>query len=209
MIIGGIYFEVQAPGIGLPLGIAITGALLYFAPLYIEGLANHWEILLFIVGLILIVLEIFVIPGFGVTGVSGIILVIAGLILSMLNNVGFDFTYTTSNQLIVAFSVVLIAMFVGLITSFFLGQKLITSNRFTELSLQDIQESSKGFTVVKEETKNLLGQQGITQTIMRPTGRIIIDNNVFQATALTGYIDKDQQVKVVDIIHNQLVVEKV
>lgn len=79
LIIGGIYFELQTPGIGFPLAIAIAAALLYFAPLYIEGLAANWEILIFIIGLVLIALEIFVIPGFGVAGVSGIVLVLAGL----------------------------------------------------------------------------------------------------------------------------------
>ena len=66
MIIGGIYFEMQSPGIGFPLARAIVGGLLYFAPLYLEGLAMHWEIALFIVGLVLLLIELFAIPGFGV-----------------------------------------------------------------------------------------------------------------------------------------------
>ena len=56
MIIGGIFVEIRTPGIGLPLVTAIVGALLYFAPLYIEQLAASWEILLFVVGLILVAL---------------------------------------------------------------------------------------------------------------------------------------------------------
>jgi len=50
LIIGGIYFELQTPGIGFPLAAAIFGAVLYFAPLYLEGLAENWEILIFILG---------------------------------------------------------------------------------------------------------------------------------------------------------------
>ena len=49
LIVGGIYFELQTPGIGFPLGVAITAAVLYFAPLYIDGLAANWEILIFII----------------------------------------------------------------------------------------------------------------------------------------------------------------
>ena len=79
IIIGGIYFELQTPGIGFPLGAAITAALFYFAPLYLEGLADHWEILLFIIGVVLIAVEIFALPGFGVAGISGIVLIIAGV----------------------------------------------------------------------------------------------------------------------------------
>ena len=80
-IIGVLYFELQSPGIGFPFIIAVGAALLYFAPLYIEGLANHWEILIFIAGVILIGVEIFVVPGFGVAGISGIALLITGLAL--------------------------------------------------------------------------------------------------------------------------------
>ena len=92
LIIGGIYFELQTPGIGFPLGVAITAAVLYFAPLYIDGLAANWEIIIFIIGLVLLGLEIFVIPGFGIAGISGIVLIIAGLVLSLINNVDFDFS---------------------------------------------------------------------------------------------------------------------
>lgn len=56
-----------------------------------DGLAENWEILLFILGVILIMLEIFVIPGFGIAGISGIILVVGGLTMSLLNNTVFDF----------------------------------------------------------------------------------------------------------------------
>jgi len=75
-IIGGIYFEMQSPGIGFPIGLAILAAVLYFAPLYLEGLAAHWEVIVFLVGLILIAVEIFVIPGFGIVGLLGITCII-------------------------------------------------------------------------------------------------------------------------------------
>ena len=89
-IIGGIYFEMQSPGIGFPLGVAILAAILYFAPLYLEGLAAHWEIAVFIVGLILMALEIFVIPGFGVTGILGAIFIFTGLVLSLIRQCRFQ-----------------------------------------------------------------------------------------------------------------------
>ena len=88
MIIGGIYFELQTPGIGFPLIVAILGAVLYFAPLYIEGLAANWEILLFVVGLILLAVGDFCLAGFGVAGVSGILLIIVALSFSMVPNQG-------------------------------------------------------------------------------------------------------------------------
>lgn len=90
-IIGGIYFELQTPGIGFALFIALLCGALFFAPLYLQGLADHWEIAIFVIGVVLLALEIFVIPGFGVAGVLGIIFVLCGLAFSMVDNDFFRF----------------------------------------------------------------------------------------------------------------------
>ncbi|HUM89170.1 MAG TPA: nodulation protein NfeD, partial [Prolixibacteraceae bacterium] len=97
-IIGGIYFEMQSPGIGFPLIIAGLAAIAYFAPLYLEGLAENWEIVVFVVGIILIVVELFVFPGFGIAGISGIVLAITGLTLSLLNNYRFNFEHVSGKS---------------------------------------------------------------------------------------------------------------
>ena len=55
LIFGGIFMELKTPGIGLPSAIACTAAVLYFTPLYIDGLAANWEILLFVIGIILLI----------------------------------------------------------------------------------------------------------------------------------------------------------
>ena len=86
LIIGGIYFELQTPGIGFPLVVAVLGAVLYFAPLYLEGVAQNWELLLFVVGLLLLAVEIFVLPGFGIAGVAGIAAVVTGLAFAAIDN---------------------------------------------------------------------------------------------------------------------------
>ncbi len=80
----GLMAEVKSPGWGLPGTAAIVALSLFFGSSYILQLASIIEILMFVVGLGLILLEVFVIPGFGVAGISGIILVIVSLFLSML-----------------------------------------------------------------------------------------------------------------------------
>ena len=69
IILGGIYFELQTPGVGFPIMAAIIAGILYLTPYYLNGLAENWEILMFLVGIILIGIEIFVIPGFGFFGI--------------------------------------------------------------------------------------------------------------------------------------------
>jgi membrane-bound serine protease (ClpP class) len=142
IIIGGIYFELQSPGIGFALGASIVAALLYFAPLYLEGMAENWELIVFIVGIILIMVEIFAIPGFGVAGVAGIIAVITGLTLSMVDNVVFDepeFTGEGLGMLLKSLSLVLVSMLLGLIGSLWATRKLLTSTTFSKLSLRSEQ----------------------------------------------------------------------
>jgi membrane-bound serine protease (ClpP class) len=86
LIVGGLYFELQTPGVGFPLAVAVTAATFYFAPLYIEGLAEHYELIIFIIGLVLIAIEIFALPGFGIAGITGIVLVVIGLTVAMIDN---------------------------------------------------------------------------------------------------------------------------
>jgi len=121
VIIGGIYFELQSPGVGFPLGAAIIAATLYFAPLYLEGMAENWEIVVFVLGVILIGVEIFAIPGFGVAGVSGILLMITGLTLSLVDNVQLTFEKGSFEILFRAFFLVMISMFLSMIVSIWAG----------------------------------------------------------------------------------------
>ncbi len=210
VIVGGIYFELQAPGIGLPSIAAILAALLYFAPLYLEGLADHWEILVFVVGLILILVEIFAIPGFGVAGISGIFLVIAGLTLSLIDNVGFNFRPVDFNKLISSFFLVIISIFISIVGSYYLTKSLFSRNRlFGSLALETVQSSEDGFTTSDSRYREMVGRKGIAQTILRPAGKVMISDESFDATAITGYIEKGDEIEVVRYETTQLFVKRV
>ncbi len=207
IIIGGIYFELQTPGIGFPLAAALVAALLYFAPLYMENLANHWEILLFIAGLILLALEIFAIPGFGVTGFAGVLLIISGLTLSLVEHIGpgtFDYNY---GNLVKAFFLVIISMTVGIIVSIFLAKRMIESPSLG-FALNNQQLSKDGFTVAETGYSSMVGKSGTAQTQLRPAGKVEIDGDLFDAVSQVSYIDKNQQVVVVDYKKGQLIVRK-
>ncbi|HOW26572.1 MAG TPA: NfeD family protein [Bacteroidales bacterium] len=209
IIIGGIYFELQAPGIGFPLAAAVTAALFYFAPLYLEGLAAHWEILIFIVGVVLLAIELFAIPGFGVLGISGIILIVAGLALSMVGNIGFHFPEGAFKALISSIFLVIIASFMSLVISFYLGRKILTTTIFGRLALDTVQEKAEGYTSADIHYMNMSGKTGKALTILRPAGKVIIGDEVYDATAITGYIEKDEAVEVVKYETSQLFVRKI
>jgi len=207
IIIGGIYFELQAPGLGFASIVAFLAALMYFAPLYLEGLAAHWEILIFIAGITLIAVEIFAIPGFGVTGITGIVLVVLGLTLSLINNVGFDFTPVNTNKIISSLFLVIISIFVSIVASFFITKSLFTHNRlFSSLALETVASSSEGFSSSDKNYREMLGRTGTAHTILRPAGKVKIGDEVFDATALTGYIEKGDKIEVVKYETGQLFV---
>jgi len=210
VIVGGIYFELQSPGIGFPLAAAVTAAILYFAPLYLEGLAQNWELIIFIAGLILIALEIFAIPGFGIAGITGILLVITGLTLAMVDNIVFDFSFSIAfTEIIKAFFIVVISMFVALILSLYIGKKLFTAQAFGNLALRSDMKVDEGFLGVESKPRELVGKTGIADSVLRPSGKVIIDDEIYDAKSEFGFINKGEKVKVIRYGTNQIYVVKV
>ena len=206
IIIGGLYFEMQAPGIGFPLAISILAAILYFAPLYIDGLAENWEIILFVMGIALIAIEILAIPGFGITGISGIILVVAGLTLSLINNVKWDFSNVTYSTVVQSFLIVMIGIIAAFFGGIWLTRKMVTAGPFAKVALKASQDVDAGYIAIDTELKNMVGQMGVADTILRPSGKIIINHELYDAIALTGYIERGTPVKVTGITSGQLIV---
>ncbi len=208
-IVGGIYFEMQTPGIGFPLGVAILAAVAYFAPLYLEGLAANWEILLFIIGLILIAIEIFVLPGFGVAGVTGITFVFGGLVLSLINNIHFDFEHVEMGRVGVAITTVVVGIFGGFIFSLYFGNKVFSarSGPFKNMGLKAVQNTSEGFVSIDLEMFSMKGKTGTANTVLRPSGKILVEDEIFDAIAVSGFIEKDQKVIVTKVEATQLYVE--
>lgn len=208
LIIGGIYFELQSPGIGLPLAAAITGAVLYFAPLYLEGLAQNWELLMFIVGVGLLFAEILIIPGFGVAGVSGIIMVTVSLAFAMIDNdVVFNGGDYNLKPLIKPFAVVLISTTVAFLGSVYLASKLYGSRAFSHIVLHTSLTDNKGFVgVEKDSLQNLIGCEAIVATDLKPQGSVEINGKRYQAQLLYGYAPKGEKVTVVKVEGGRLFV---
>lgn len=203
IIIGGIYFELQTPGVGFPLIAAIVAGILYFSPLYIEGLAQNWEILLFVIGLILIALEIFVIPGFGIAGVSGIVLVVAGFFLSLLDNVNFNFEGVSTADTGRATLTVLIGFVLGTVSVVWLSSRIGAKGLFRHVALVTDLENTTSSPVLTD----LIGKEGIAYTVLRPSGKVTIEGELYDAVSESGYIEKGTSVRVVRFENAQVYVE--
>lgn len=209
IIIGGIYFELQTPGIGFPIAASILAAILYFSPLYLEGIAENWEILLFFIGIILLLVEIFAIPGFGVAGIAGIICAILGLALSMSEGEVFNWDDELTfnlGPLMRSLLIVLVSVLLSVTLSLLFSQQLVKTSLFNAIALNKTQKKEEGYLGVKQENIAMVGKLGNAYTMLRPGGKVEIDGEIYDAKALTGFIDEGKKVKVVKYEMAQLYV---
>lgn len=208
IIIAGVYFEMQAPGIGFPGFAAVLALVLYLVPYYLNGLAQNWEIIAFFVGLMLIGLEVFVIPGFGVAGIAGIVVTSGSLVLIMINNHDFDFGFVAMNDIIFALAAAMGGLLGGVVLLFVGGTQLANTRFYKRVALTDTQDSTKGYTsnFVQDSMK---GKRGVAQTVLRPSGKVLIDEKMYDAFTRGEYIEKGTTIEVVEHETTSLKVKQV
>ena len=162
------------------------------------------------IGIVLLAIGIFVFPGFGIAGIGGIICVIGGLALSLIGNVGFDFSIVPSSDMIQSFSTVIISVSIAFPLAIWLGKKMFTNNMFgAKLALVAEQKASEGYTVSQPVFNSLIGEKGVAETILRPSGKVRIANDVYDAVAQISYIERGEKIVVVEHENSNLVVAKV
>ena len=212
MIIGGIFVEIRTPGIGLPLLTAIIGALLYFAPGYLGHLVSYWEILLFVVGLILIGIEIFVLPGFGVAGITGIVAVVLSLAFAMVDNIElFNWDGTLNLQPVIQpLGIVIISAAAAVFGSVWLVKKLYATRSFDHIALRQEMKAEDGFTGVVSGLESLVGETVTVFTDMRPGGKVkTADGRIVEATLkFGGFASKGETLKVLSAEQGRLYCDK-
>ena len=212
MIIGGIFVEIRTPGIGLPLVAAIVGALLYFAPAYMGHLAQSWEIFLFIVGLILIAVEIFALPGFGVCGIAGIVAVVISLAFSMVDNIELFHWDGTVNlrPIIQPLGIVVLSATAAIFGSVWIVRKLYDTRSFDHIALRQEMKAEDGYTSVASGLESIVGQSVTVFTDMRPGGKVLTsDGRIHEANLkYGGYASKGEILKVTSTEQGRLYCEK-
>ena len=197
IIVGGIYFELQTPGVGFPILASLVAAILYFVPYYLNGLAANWELIAFVIGILLLGLEIFVIPGFGVAGVAGIIMIFGSLTLVMLDNDFFDFTLVPFQKILTAFATTLSGLLGSVVLIFIGGVRLTNTRFFRKIALSTVEDKAEGF-VSNFIPTSMTGKTGTAFTVLRPSGKVMIDNDVYDAYTRGEYIQKNETIVVIN-----------
>lgn len=200
----GMFTEIKTPGWGLPGTAAVIALALFFGSSYILELASAIEIIMFVVGLVLLIIEIFVLPGFGIFGVMGIILMIASLFLGLIA----DFPLVDWNMLSFAIIQLASAFVLGAIVIYILLKFLPKTQIWNKLVLQTNIDAKSGY-VSTIQAKELIGKKGKALTDLRPSGTVLIDNKRIDVVTAGEYIERGNKIIVISEEGSKVVVEKI
>lgn len=191
----GLIFEITSPGWGVPGTAGIIALTLFFGGRYITGLAGLESILLFMAGFILLLLELLVIPGFGLAGILGIAGIVASIVMAF-------------GDIRVALLALSLAISVSVIAFFLLWSRISQSRFFKRLVLSHSESPTAGYRA-PADFSHLVGKQGVALTPLRPAGTIIIDNKRYDVVSDGGFIARNSQVEVVMTEGTRVVVREI
>jgi len=211
----GIYAELNSPGVGLPGAVALAALALLFGSKFFIGLANWWEIALFFVGFILLVLEIFVIPGFGVAGISGILLLLFSLAAMMVNNAPDKLPIPTSEMdwelfwenVYAAVGGFVLFLVGAWILSKYLHKIPVANKLIIESPTKAAPEKLQSF-IESAEPSIQAGQRGVTLSSLRPAGMARFDGKRVDVVTEGELIDPQRPVQVIAVEGNRIVVKE-
>jgi len=199
----GLFTEIKTPGWGLPGTLALIALALFFGSSYILKLATVLDILLFIIGVALLIVEIFFIPGFGIFGILGIILIVGSLFMALITDLP---TIEPGDVSIAIYQ--LTAAFVGSLIIFSLFLKYLPKTKaFSVLVLGEEFDKEKGY-VSSPDFSYLIGKIGTTITDLRPSGICLIEDKRYDVLSYGEFIEKNTKVKVVNTEGLKIFVQK-
>ncbi|MDE0088764.1 MAG: hypothetical protein OXU23_23790 [Candidatus Poribacteria bacterium] len=196
----GLLVEIRTPGFGIPgfLGLLFIG--LFFGGHMLNEVPNAYIVaLIFVVGLALIVLEVFVIPGFGVAGILGLILMLASVFYTF-----FQSTDNVSTALLwLSISIILTSVLAILATVF-----LPKSAPFQHFALSTVMSTEEGYhSAGSLDFQSYLGKTGVALTPLRPAGTVKIDNKRLDVVTVGDFIAQNTPVKVLEVEGSKISVE--
>jgi membrane-bound serine protease (ClpP class) len=208
------YIEINVPGHIVPGIISVLCLALYFGSRYLTGMANWWAIALFAVGVLLVLLEIFVLTGFGVPGVLGIIICIVGLVAMLLPyrpgpiplpKSPMDWSLFTNGVfgLGVAFVCAMVAVFA--LASYL--PKLPLANKLVLAPVTTAPDSA--LTGTSPLLRVQPGDVGVVESLCRPVGKARFGEDLLDVTTEGGIVEPPAQVRVLRREGSRLVVEQV
>ena len=191
----GVYIELKTPGFGIGGVISIIAFSIFFFAQVFVGESGFLAPAIFFLGIVLLAIEIFVIPGFGITGILGILGIVAGIFMSFgINNIA------------QATLVVFVSLIADIILIIILARFILKSKGFKNIVALETDTAGYHSSVSYD---NLLGCEGITDTFFRPSGNIIINDKKYDAITEGEFINKGAKIKVILVEGNKIVIKEI
>ena len=203
--------EMSAPGLGVPGFLGTLCLIAFFWSQHLDGNAHWLEIMLFIVGVIFVLMEIFVIPGFGIFGVGGIIMVVVSIVLASQTFI-IPTTAAELNRLPYSLGMVLAAGMGFVVSMIALRKVLPNTPYFRRMMLEPPKSRAEtGLETEKDpdavvDWSHLLGNEGEAITPLVPSGKARIDGEVYDVITEGRLVEKGQVIVVVEAVANRIVV---
>ncbi len=204
----GLYIEIKTPGLGIAGLIGVVSLAVFFWGHHIAGLAGAEELLLIVLGIAFLAAEIFVIPGFGVLGVLGLLMILTGLLLTMVE-------HYPGGSLVVDWAMfegpllVLSTAFVGATFGAIVASRYLPQSRlFRPLRLETEMKAAEGY-VSSSSTKELVGLLGTTLTPLRPSGSARVGDRKIDAITTGQFLESGRDIRVVESHGSRVIVEPV
>ncbi|MGR3309749.1 MAG: NfeD family protein, partial [Candidatus Brocadiales bacterium] len=201
-----LWMEFKAPGFGLPGIIGILCLSSVFLSKYLVGLASMPEIMIFVAGIALLAIEMFLIPGFGFFGITGMGCILLGLVLSFQD---FIIPRTPANfgELRTNIFMILCSLLGSMVGSFVLLKFMPGIPMFRRIILTTAESPEFGFdSSTPITTSSLVGKKGIVVTTLRPTGRIEVEHESYDVVTDGGFVENGRVVEVIEVRGNRIVV---
>ncbi len=200
--LAGLYIEVKTPGIGLGGFVSMVAFIVYFWSQYLHGTSGWLEVMLFLAGIVCVLAEIFVLPGFGVLGLGGGLLVIASLVLASQSFVVpmNDYQIERMQWSLVG---VLGAVAGVAVLAVAVQRWLPATPGLRSVLLAPPAEAEFDEAAPAEE---LVGAEGVTTTRLAPAGRARIDGEVLEVASAGPLIEPGTAVRVVEVRGGRVIV---
>ncbi|NCC51687.1 MAG: hypothetical protein EOM20_10775, partial [Spartobacteria bacterium] len=206
--LAGIYIEFKTPGFGLPGIVGGTALLLFFWGHHIAGLSGMEDMIIFLAGVSLLLIEILLIPGFGFTGIAGILLIMWSLVSAMTQHYPgmpwYQPSWDDLSQAFVSFAISL-AGTVGI--GVLAGHYLPKTRAFNRLMLSKEERREDGFSAT-HDLSYLVGRTGTTLCALRPAGSVRFGEDRYDVVTQGEYIAQDRPVTVIEAHGGRLIVKE-
>jgi membrane-bound serine protease (ClpP class) len=201
----GILIELYHPGVGIPGALGVLCLGLFFGGHLLVHLAGLEELILIVVGLGLLAAEVFVLPGFGIAGVLGIVCVFAALLLTLIG-LPLSVTFSTSAWVepLVRVSAALLLTVFGMIVAL---RYLPRTNAGRGLVLASATARSEGF--VSSDESRFAGRVGVAESDLRPVGVARFGDERVDVVSEGEYVARGSTVQVVQVEGARIVVRSV